>query len=89
MDTYITYQSQGVPIWIMPPQTPKKAQHQASASDVFAIVQHLTSQLHESRMKEVVEAAKIFDLEDSQLIVDLLGTVRHGISSIEYPKHLL
>jgi hypothetical protein len=89
MDIYISSQRQGIPIWIMPPRTPEKAQQPASASDVFALVQHLTSQLHESRMKEIVEVAKDFDLKDSQLIVDLLGTVRPGISSSEYPKHLL
>jgi hypothetical protein len=52
------------------------AQKPASASDAFAIVQQLTSHLHPSRMKEAVETTRDFDLKDSQLMVDLLHTVR-------------
>jgi hypothetical protein len=66
----------------MPSQPVDEAQKLASASDIFAIVQQLTSQLHESRMKEVVEAAKNFDVKDSQLMVDLLGTVCPDILSL-------
>jgi hypothetical protein len=66
----------------MPPQTVEEDQKPASASDIFAIVQQLTSKLHGSRMKEVVGAAKDLDVKDSQLMVDLLGTVRPDISSL-------
>jgi hypothetical protein len=66
----------------MGPQILKESQIPTSASDVFAIVQQLASQLHESRMREVVDAVKDLDLKDSQLMVNLLSTVRCEPSSL-------
>jgi hypothetical protein len=65
----------------MPPQIVEEAQKPASPSDIFAIIQQLTSQLNESRMKEVLDAVKDLDVKDSQLMVDLLGTVRPDIDT--------
>jgi hypothetical protein len=45
------------------------------SSEVFAIVQQMSSQVDKDRIPKVIEAAKSLKTEDSQLLVDLLGMV--------------
>jgi hypothetical protein len=58
-------------------------QNQTNTSEVFAIVQQLSSQINKDRIPEVVEKAKDLDRKDGQLVVDLLGMVRSDSSPIE------
>jgi hypothetical protein len=46
-----------------------------SSSEIFAIVQQLSSQINESCMPQVVSTVRDLGTEENQLIVDLLGVV--------------
>jgi hypothetical protein len=52
-----------------------------SSSEVFAIVQQISSQVDKDRIPKVIEAANGLNAEDNQLLVDLLGMVRSEHSS--------
>jgi hypothetical protein len=50
-----------------------------SSSEIFAIVQQISSQVDKDRMPKFDDAVKGLNADDNQLLVDLLGMVR--------PKH--
>jgi hypothetical protein len=52
------------------------AQNRTNSSEVFAIVQQISSQINKDRIQEVADKAKGLDVQDNQLVVDLLGIVR-------------
>jgi hypothetical protein len=60
---------------ISKPDARTSAHTTISSSEIFAIVQQLSSQIDESRMEQVITAVKDLRTEDIQLIVDLLGLV--------------
>jgi hypothetical protein len=51
-------------------------QNQTNSSEVFAIVQQISSQINKDHIQEVADNAKDLDVEDNQVVVDLLGMVR-------------
>jgi hypothetical protein len=58
-------------------------QNQTNSSEVFAIVQQISSKINKDHIQEVANKAKGLDVKDNQLVVDLLGMVRPYPSSSE------
>jgi hypothetical protein len=51
-------------------------QNQTNASQVFAIVQQISSHINKDRIQDIVDNAKNLDIEQNQLVVDILAMVR-------------
>jgi hypothetical protein len=59
-------------------------QNRTNVSEVFAIVQQISSQIDRDHIQEIVNKAKDLDVEDNQLVVDLLGIVRSYLLPLKY-----
>jgi hypothetical protein len=50
-------------------------QNRTNTSQIFAIVQQISSHINKDRMQEIVDKTKNLDVKQNQLIVDLLAMV--------------
>lgn len=62
--------------------TAASAQSQSNSSEIFALVQQISSQVNEDRIQEIVDKVRDVEIEDHQLMVDLLGMVHSYHSSL-------